>query len=187
MQMETDATEIRPRTVQLMEEVRRMPLFRQLVPQEAAIGWPIPLRLNGRVYITLLFHGYSRRKDQGGASLYAPFSTLTLDWQNGKPVEYTDLRFRAPWPATPPETPVGAFPHPAVQALSVGEYRQQREQLLYRFDQLFEMLARQEVIPDAWSAEFGTLLRQMMEPALEPYYRALAPRFFERFLGKPAA
>ena len=38
---------------------------------------------------------------------------------------------------------------------------------------------------DEWTARFESLLRLLMEPSLEPYYRALAPKFFNRFL--PAA
>jgi hypothetical protein len=48
---------------------------------------------------------------------------------------------------------------------------------------MFELLAQKRPFPAAWIARFSELLRLLMEPALEPYYRVLAPKFFERFLG----
>jgi hypothetical protein len=48
---------------------------------------------------------------------------------------------------------------------------------------LFQHLSAGTAIPDETSKEFARLLQLLMEPSLEPYYRALAQRFFARFLN----
>jgi hypothetical protein len=173
-------------TEQAMENLRKMPIFRQLVPQEAGIGWPIPLRKeqNGvcRVYVTFPLFGQASRVEQGETVLFPPFATLTLDWATQVPVEYVSLRFHNPWPEEQWEGEIGTFPHAAIVHMTAGEYKAKRGELLALYDEMFELLAQKQPFPAAWIARFSELLRLLIEPALEPYYRVLAPKFFERFL-----
>ncbi len=169
------------RTEQLLRSVRRMPLFRQLVPMEAGIGWPLPFRKDGQVYVTLLFYGYKRLAG-GGASLYPPLATLSLAWRNQLPVEYVNLRFRSPALGLESDKEIGTFPHPAVADLSRGEYLRQRHELLAMYDELFHGLETGAAQPPGWHDGFARLLAALLEPALEPYYRAIAPRFLEQFV-----
>jgi hypothetical protein len=77
------------RTATLLHSIRRTPLFRQLIPQEAGISWPWPLpsRRNGRAFATLPFFGLSHRRDESaGWDLHPPFATMTFDWANGKAI-----------------------------------------------------------------------------------------------------
>jgi hypothetical protein len=178
-----------PRTETLMRELRGTPLFRQLVPMEAGIGWPIPVRKGDgvpMVCLRLARFGFRPTAERGkGAVLYPPFATVTLRWDTGRPVEYVDLGYSRPWPPDPDPQPVGTFPHEAVRG-SRGAYLADRRRLLACYDELFDRLARREGFDAAWVEEFGGLLRRLVEPGLEPYYRILGPSFFDRFLG-PAA
>ena len=169
---------------QAMENIRKMPLFRQLVPAEAGIGWPIPLRKTNKIYVTFPFFGMTSRAEKGQTTLYPPFATLTLDWTMQIPVEYVSLRFANPWPEGDWENTAGRFPHPAIADLTVGEYKAKRQELLTMYDEMLIRLAQNQSFPVEWKSRFSTLLRLLMEPSLEPYYRALAPKFFDRFLGE---
>jgi hypothetical protein len=170
------------RTEQLMENVRKMPIFRQLVPQEAGIGWPIPLHKGGKAYVTLPFFGYTPGLQESSTKLFPPFAIMTFEWSNLMPVEYVNLRFRNPWPEGQWEGQVGTFPHPAVSHIKVTEYKARRSELLAMYDEMFDTLDLGESLPPFQARRFGQLLRLLMEPALEPYYRALSPQFFEHFL-----
>jgi hypothetical protein len=174
-------------TEQVMENIRKMPVFRQLVPQEAGIGWPIPLRKeqNGvsKVYVTFPFFGKASKAEAGNTALFPPFATLTLDWAAQIPVEYVSLRFSNPWPEGQWEEQAGSFPHAAIAQMTVEEYRAKRGELLVLYDEMFSKLGQKESFPAEWKARFSSLLRLLMEPSLEPYYRALAPKFFDRFLA----
>ncbi len=167
----------------VFDNIRKMALFEQLVPPEAGLGWPIPLRKVGQVYITVPF--FSKGVvGQGQAVLYPPFATLTLNWQNLLPMEYVDLRFRNPsegqWEVYN-EQP-GAFPHAAVAHLSVQQYLEQCNMLFMMYDELLTALTYGETLSSTWEHSFSTLLRLLMEPSLERYYRILGPEFFGRFL-----
>ncbi|GHO82252.1 hypothetical protein [Dictyobacter formicarum] len=176
-----------PHMENLMHEIRKMPIFRQLVPQEAGIGWPIPLRKAGNVYVILPFFGLAHSKAESQTVLYPPFATLTVNWVNWVPVEYINLRFRNPLPQGDWEAQVGTFPHAAIASLSVGQYRERRNELLVMYDALMEALVHDNALAPEWEASFCSLLRLLMEPLLEPYYRALGPKFFDRFLPSVSA
>lgn len=171
------------RTGGLMAQVRRSPLFRQLVPMEAQIGWPIPVRRSPGVYLRLPLFAASRA--DGRTHLHAPYAMITLDTATGRPVEFQDFRYTRPWPVPAETEPVGEFPHDAVRG-AVGDYRADRERLLKQYDALVDALRD----GGAFGAddEFGELLGRLVEPSLLPYFRVLGPKFYERFLGPgPAA
>ena len=176
---------MKSKTATLVETVRRTPLFNQLVPQEAGVGLLLPARRGGRggtLYVTLPFFGLTPDPDGGPTKLYPPFSMLTVRWSNGLPVEYLDLRYRNPWPGGDWEGSAGVFPHAAVAGMSVGEYEAAKAKLFHLYDEMFDRLDRGDAIPGELAENFGKLLRVLMEPPLEPFYRAIAPKFFERFL-----
>ena len=169
------------RTATLMDEIRRTPAFRQLVPQEAGVGWPLPLRRQGTTYLTLPFFGMPPSSGAGSTPLYPPFAAMTLEWRTGRVVAYRHFGFERPWEA--PDGPVGTFPHDAVRGLRRSEYLERRADLLALYDQLFERLEQGTAFDDAWAARFSELLGTLMEPGLLPFYRTLAPGFVGRFLG----
>ena len=170
------------KTEQLMKDIRKTPLFRQLIPQEAGVGWPIPLRKGGKVYVTLPFFGFAPTDQKGVTKLFPPFATITLDWSNQVPVEYVNLRFRNPAPELNWEGEVGTFPHPAVNQITVGQYQERRRELLGMYDEMLDNLSQNHPFTPEWNQQFSDNLRLLIEPALEPYYRVLGEKFFQRFL-----
>jgi hypothetical protein len=178
------------RTAGLYHDLRRMPLFRQLAPMEAGIGWPIPVRHRPgwrsatSVYVRLPLFGFRPRA--GEVRLYPPFAVITLAWASQatrpRPLEYADLRFAHPWAVNGSPEPVGTFPHPAVRG-TVAEYLAHRDRLFGLYDELLDGL--QAGVPFRGPAyqDFGELLRMLMEPSMERYYRSLAPKFCQEFLG----
>lgn len=167
------------KTEKLMQKIRKTPLFQQVIPMEAGIGWTMPLRRNGKVYAIVPFFSF---KSAQTTTLFPPFATLTVDWATSVPVEYVNFRFRAPATDLDWNQVAGSFPHPAVAQLRRSEYLEKRQSLLLLYDEMFDHLAQGTPFRDRWVEQFSTLLRLLMEPALEPYYRAIAPKFFDRFL-----
>jgi hypothetical protein len=166
------------RTAALVDGLRRQSLFRQLVPMEAGIGWPIPVRRTPGIYLRLPLFGMSRTDAR--TQLSPPFAMITLDFGTGRPVEYQDFGYTRPWPPAPAE-PVGEFPHDAVRGLTTGDYLKARERLFECYDGLVASL--RDGGPFTEATEFAELLGRLAEPSLLPYFRALGPKFYERFLG----
>ncbi len=173
------------KTEEFIKTIRKSPVFTSLVALEAGTGWPFPVRKNGKVYVTLPFFGCPRTASQKETPLYPPFATITSAWPTGLVVEYANLRFRNPLPDATWDEQVGTFPHPGIAKMTVGEYKEKRRELFSMYDDLFAALETNGEFTDEWASRFESLLRLLMEPSLEPYYRALAPKFFDRFL--PAA
>lgn len=170
------------RTEKLITDIRKSPVFTELVALEAGTGWPYPVRKDGKVFVTIPFFGCPRIADRKETPLFPPFATITASWTNGLIVEYQNLRFRNPWPEGNWEEQVGTFPHTAIQGLTVNDYKAKRSELFALYDEMFETLSQGRSFDAEWTARFEGLLRLLMEPTLEPYYRALAPKFFDRFL-----
>jgi hypothetical protein len=178
------AEEPASRTDQLQRALRRMPLVRQVIPQEAGIGWPLPQRKASRLLVVWPFYGMTRPAAGQKTDVFPIFATVTVAWATKIVVEYVDLQYSGACPRLDPPVPVGQFPHPALSGLSVGEYRQGRARLLALYDQLFDVLEAGGEFDPRFLAEFGGLLTRYLEPGLEPQYRALAGPFVARFLDR---
>ncbi|TVR74656.1 MAG: hypothetical protein EA415_05510 [Sphaerobacteraceae bacterium] len=172
------------RTEAMMQQIKRSPLGQQVIPLEAAIGWPVPLRKGDQVYVRVPFFT-KRDNPAGGAEIYPPSALVTLRWATAIPVEYVSFSFSTPWTFDQPEpgTPIGRFPHPAVE-VTAREYLAMRHELLSMYDELLDTLVERGPISGEWASRFGDLLGKVVEPSLEPYYRDLAPRFFDRFIPR---
>jgi hypothetical protein len=172
------------KTDTLFKRIRNGGMFRELVPMEASNGLPIPLRKGNVVYAILPFYTYTPADPQQGNKivLFPPFVSITVNWTTKVPVEYVDFRFRSPAPELNWEQAAGLFPPAGMENMSVREYEQQKRELMVMYDELFETLAQQGSFSPDWNERFSRLLRLMLEPCLEPYYRALSPKFFENFL-----
>ncbi|WP_321418342.1 hypothetical protein [uncultured Desulfobacter sp.] len=166
----------------IINALQKTAFYRQIIPMESAIGWPVPVRKNDRVYILLPLFGVQPTKEKGKTALFAPFATITLDWKTQKLVEYADLRFRTNWSKDTWAKEAGYFPFNKIATLTVGEYREKREKLLKLYDDMFHLLADNRPFSSEFNEDFSSLLRILMEPCLEKYYRVLAPKFFNHFL-----
>lgn len=164
-----------------IQSFRKSGLFQELIPMEAGIGWPMPLRRAGAVYLKLILFGQANSEEKGKVALFAPFGLVILGWNNFKVVSYTNFNYENPWPERPISGQVGIFPHPQISHLTVGEYKEQRQILYSQFDHLFEALATGVTRSETDDETLRDLFSKMVEPSLLPYYRALAPKFIDRF------
>ncbi|XZF65671.1 MAG: hypothetical protein ACSI46_13715 [Gloeotrichia echinulata DVL01] len=171
------------KTAELLLKIRQTPLFRQLIPQEAGIGFPIPLRKEGKVYAILPCFGFTPSAQKGQTAIFPPFATITVNWANQVPVEYVNFSFRNPAPELQWSGQIGTFPHPAVANMTVEQYKEKRHQLLAMYDEMFAALEQNNSFSSEWIDEFSELLSTLLEPALKPYYRVLGTKFCARFLA----
>ena len=183
-QLPEQSTETFGKTEELLLKIRQTPLFRQLIPQEAGIGFPIPLRKEGKVYAILPCFGFTPTAQKGQTAIFPPFATITINWANQFPVEYVNFSFRNPAPELQWSGQIGTFPHPAVANMTVEKYKEKRHELLTMYDQMFAALEQGTSFSPEWIDRFGELLSTLLESSLKPYYRVLGAKFCARFLAK---
>jgi len=166
-----------PRSEAILKRARHTDTFRELAP-----GTAVKL-VRGQVFLSVPLFDQQRRPD-GAVNLYPPFATLTLGWAPPRIAAYLDLATEGSWTADI-SSPAGTFPHPELGGSEHG-YLTMRRQLFTCYDAVCAALSDgREPSYDA-AAELSRLLRVLLEPALEPYYRALEPEFFGRYLSSPA-
>lgn len=172
-------------TETLFRNIRNTPAFRQLIPQEAGVSWPLASRRDGKPYATFAFFpiGVAER-GPGPRVLGAPFASMTMNWDTGRVVEYRDLGYDRDYER--PAEPVGTFPHDGVKGMSRSEYLEQRSELFSLYDELFRRLGAGEPIEGPWVERFQTLLGRLVEPGLVPHLRQLSKGFVDRFLAGAA-
>jgi hypothetical protein len=169
-----------PRAEAMMAWLRRTDAFRELIPADAALGWPAVEPRGDDVLLTMPVFA-QQRAPGGGVELFPPFATLTVAWDPPRISGYLDLRTADGWTADL-ERPAGTFPHAALGD-SERAYLALRRELFERYDELCRALAAHREPSSAAADELSRLLRILLEPGLEPYYRRLAPAFFDRHLA----
>ena len=172
-----------PRSQAILKRARHTDTFRELAPGTAALGWPAVKLVRGQVFLSVPLFDQQRRPD-GAVNLYPPFATLTLGWAPPLIAAYLDLATEGAWTADI-SAPAGTFPHPELGDSEHG-YLTMRRQLFTCYDAVCAALSDGREPSYDTAAELSRLLRVLLEPALEPYYRALEPDFFGRYLSSPA-
>lgn len=165
---------------QLINNLRKTSLFKQVVPMEAAAGWPVPVVENNEAYVLVPFYG-SSVQGKGRTVIYPPVCYITVKWSNKTIVEYVNLRYRNNLPEGKWNSPAGQFPHEAVSKMTVREYKEKKQQLMEAYDRLFDGIDSKAASLD--DKGFKELITVLMEPALLPFYRSFNPVFFKRYFG----
>lgn len=162
---------------QLIKYIRKTALFRQVVPMEAAAGWPIPVLKNNEIYVVLPFYGMTV-KGKGNTSIYPPVCTITVQWSNRVVVEYVNLRYNNSWTEGQWEKEAGSFPHKAISKMTVREYKKAKKELMELYDIMLDNLNKETVVSPQQKDRFTYLLKTLVEPGLVPYYKSINKEFF---------
>lgn len=165
----------------LVKNVRKTPIFKQLVPMEAVSGWPIPSRRNNRVYVTLPFYG-AQNQEKGKTALYPPLALITVDCLTLAVVKYVNMRYDNPWPQGNWQEIAGYFPHEAISKMTIREYKAKKKELMFLYDKIIQCLINGKQLDADTDAKFSAILTVMMEPGLKPFYQAINPNFFNHFI-----
>ncbi|MGL6342801.1 MAG: hypothetical protein ACRC80_27135, partial [Waterburya sp.] len=168
-------------TEKLLKNIRKTPLFMQLIPQEAGVGLPIPLRRNNKVYALLPCFGF-KPVEKGKTLLFPPFAKITVQWSNQLPVEYVNLHFNNPAPELQWSGEIGTYPHDAVAEMTIGEYKAKRQELMQMYDEMFAALENSSGLSPDFKQQFSDLFSTLIEPPLIPYYQVFGEKFCQNFL-----
>lgn len=181
------------RLAHLRGRMRTWPLVAHLVPMEAALSLALPRMRPAGSAVCLMVYGTTPIPPPGvGATLYPPLALITIDWRTvhadgpgGRVVEYVDLRWTRPVPGVDPHAAVGTHPHPELTRTypEASQQASAHRELDGLIEARLDALGTGAQPGPEHEGRVAELLRILMEPGLEPWYRAVAPRFVAHHLG----
>ena len=80
--------------------------------------------------------------------------------------------------------PVGTFRHDAVKHLDRNGYRQMKTELFDVLNRLIAYLGDEGEFTQKDEEKLSQLYSMITEPSLHPFYKAISPKFFERYIEK---
>jgi len=144
--------------------------------------WSYPLFMaekEGTLHIMYLICGVAQQPKKKLTAIFRPKAALLARPGSSAIVSYTSFRFaHDPFPKQGWDKPIALFPHNAVAAMKVGEFKAAEHRLLALVEPASKEFQAKRTLPQ----EYRDLWLRLTHPILLPYVRKLAPGFF-RALG----
>ncbi len=158
-------------------------VVRRNIPMGRGMGYPV-LKIVGERLLISVFYYRSILHPEDKTLLMPPEYMLTFDYPSGKLVSFENLRLHSQYSSVNFDKPVGTFRHEAIRHLNKTEYRDKKEQLFAAVDRLIAHLGGEGEFHSQDEKELAELYGMMTEPCLHPFYRALSPQFYARYIEK---
>jgi len=164
-------------TLSLIEKFKKNKLRFNLVPLESSSSLPVPVILNGKVFLSFLFYLGVKEKNKEKISIFRPHTKMVIDYPRGKIIQYTNLVAIDQLGKEKWKEPIGLFPHMEIESLKLKEYFERRNELLIKYD-----LAIEQFRNDIHDRDFKNIFRgefyQLCEPDLFPFLIREGEPFF---------
>lgn len=165
----------------IISDVKKTSVGRSLIQLEAITKWPIPVVVNGRVYIKLLYF-VTEATEAGKIAIYSPSVELTIDYQTEKIVKFTKIDHDPDYMGLKKGV-LGYFPHDSVRKMKKSEYLAAQAETLQLLDDLINARIQNVAFPKEADDRLKYLLNLLVEPCLLDYYKKLNPKFIEGFIN----
>ena len=171
-------------SAELARQVAAHPARQALVPLECNLSWWVPIvrPSDGRLFLTAFFYTLVGLRGEP-KRVTRPVFTVAVDAANGQLVELTNCAYRDFAAAVSDQAYVGVIEPGAGPAGTLDELAQRRAAVYAELDAVFPVAftAPAELSPEQRAAaqRLQQSLVAMVEPFLQPFYRAMNPAFFE--------
>lgn len=169
------------RVEELHTQLRKHPVCRHLISMESVLSFPVPTRRRDATYLRFIVYRRGEAIEGKARPVYRPYARLSIEYPSGRLVEYLDLRFSQNLPPSGTAEPIGEAPNPAMATLSFQEVVAKHSALLAAIEAMIPLVGQRHLTTDQLGivTVFRQLFQTVIEPGLEPYYRALDPSFFD--------
>lgn len=162
----------------LISDFHKSELRHKMIPMDMAPGWPCIHRMGKTLCITVPY--YSRTLASDKVVLNPIYCSVTFPVMNpDRLMDFTVYPYKREWGDVDYESPVGAFPHEALQGLKRDEYRKLCAQLYDYYDKMVDAVRKQE--PFLEQEEMAALFTRLMEPGHYPQYLRINKKFYSYF------
>ncbi len=163
--------------------IKTSSVTRENIPMGLGMGYPMLNITNDNLLVSIFYYRSVLRPDDK-TLLMPPEYMLTFDYPSGKLTSFENLRLDSRFSKVVFEKPVGLFRHDAIKHLNHEEYKEKKEELYNSLNKLIASLGDEGEFTQSDEAELLKLYSMMTEPALHPFYKFIAPKFFERYIRR---
>lgn len=156
---------------------------RSYVPMGLGMGFPM-LNIAGDTLLVSVFYYRSILRPEDRTLLMPPEYMLSFEYPNARLALFQNLRVDPRYSAVDFAKPLGTFRHAAILHLDRQEYKAHKEALYALLDRLTAYLGGEGAFSGEDEKKLSELFTMLTEPPLHPFYRAMAPQFYQRFIAK---
>jgi hypothetical protein len=149
----------------------------QLTPLESSLSLPVPVYVNSNIYLSFLCFIGKRLGNDRKIKIFRPNSCFIITIETAKIVSYLNYTFKDQFNNASWEKPIGEFPHPEIENLNIKGFREKRNELLIKYDQIVDMYTTNKT-DDLQRRDFKDLFYFLCEPCLLPYMKKIGNAFF---------
>lgn len=166
-----------------LKKINTGAVVRSNIPLGLGMGFPM-LNIMGDHLLVSVFYYRSILRPEDQTLLMPPEYQLSVDYPSGKLVSFTNLRLNPSYKNVSFDKPTGTFRHKAIQGLGREQYQEKKKDLYALMDKLIAFLGDEGEFGTEEEHEMTEIFTLMTEPSLHPFYQAMAPQFYQRFVRR---
>ena len=151
------------------------------LPLEYVTGLPIIGVKAGALCLKIPFLKYKVTGEVDKTLVFPVRYVLTYSLPDMKPIGFEDLAYNPVFKKVNFNKPIGFFRHEAIKSLSKEAYKEKKNELFAKYDEVIKAILNKTSYPHA--KEFKDLLNMMIEPSVKPIYKAIDKKFYDSFLA----
>lgn len=166
-----------------LKKINTSCVVRSYVSLELGMGFPM-INIEKDSLIISVFYYRSVLRPNDKTLIMPPEYEMSFEYPSGRLVSFQNLRLSPCYTAIDFEKPVGTFRHEAIKNMNKREYKAEREKLYNMVNRLISYLGEEGDFFKNDEEEMSELYTKLTEPSLHPFYKAMAPEFFQRYISK---
>lgn len=168
---------------EFLKKMNTSVVVRENIPMGLGMGFPVLNIVGDRLLVSVFYYRTILRPNDK-TLLMPPEYFLTFDYPSAKLTSFQSLRLDQRYQKLDFGKPVGTFRHEAIKHLNRDEYKQMKIELFDVLNRLIAYLGDEGEFTQKDEEKLHQLYSMMTEPSLHPFYNAISPIFFERYIGK---
>lgn len=166
-----------------LKKINTNSVVRENIPMGLGMSFPV-LNITGDRLLVSVFYYRTILRPNDQTLLMPPEYFLTFDYPSAKLTSFQSLWLDSRYSKMNFGKPVGTFRHDAVKHLDRNGYRQMKTELFDVLNRLIAYLGDEGEFTQKDEEKLSQLYSMMTEPSLHPFYKAISPKFFERYIEK---
>ena len=169
-------------TAEFIKQLKSSDFAHSRIPMGYVPGLPILSISNGNLCMHIPFLRYKVTGKIDNTLVYPIKYVVSACIPEGTIVKYEDLAYNPAFNKVDFGNAIGTFRHVAVKHLDKDGFKALKRSLYEKYDKIIAFLTSGEPYSASDEGTFKSLLNQLLEPSLHPFYFALDNTFANKYL-----